>query len=1042
MGAKPTAPIDQQNGTDASAEGGNEFRWGGAVNSAREDGTYFFDQPRAQAFESKIGKKSKYLVRLRSRYFLPVESAPVDEVLKGSKRQYVYLQFHRNPNNRLRGKLRRVGIHLARYVDARTWIARGTARGFGKARTWPTVRALSRIDPRDKLSPELFKGIDPQHAQLEDGGVRCSAVCLGSDRGDWERSTQSNGVHVISKRRSCLGTRYELSGKREGIVALATRPETHYIAYIPPPAEPRDATIDSSSNVEDVRDEPPGVDGNGEVVAIREVQLVVTHPDFMSRFTPVDTQGTLDPQHATGVTGQVGGDGTTVPEAKGVAPKATLLGYELEFESQQPGGSAFATDDIQDADDRGARISNHSYGPTGVGDGQYSLESAEWDGALRYKNPAGLLAFFASNELNGTGNSTAGDFLQIDSFVGAKNGICVSATNDQAHAGDNNPATPKSDGIANFVDFGPMADGRVKPDIVANGDSVTLLQGSSGSYVGDGTSFACPAVAGMAALLFQYYKSKLGGGAPSAALAKGLLLNCATDLGQVGPDAVYGYGMANIERVIDMINIYELSPAGNKPWFEGTMTSEGEEQTFEFTIGEQSEIKVMLVWLDPPGTPAAQNVLVNDLDMEITRSLTKYHPYSLNPQAPSAPATATGPNTVDCVEQIIIPNPEPGKYQIKIKATKLPVPADPQSFAVVLCKDSEMEVTITAQPAAPGVVQSNIAYLPVTGGDVAFNVSIVGGKAPYTLNWDFDGDGTTDRTDTAPGTSFLAPAHTFPPGANQYTVKLEIEDDTAPPNKARTNAVVQVINPPIAVVIGSPPQGDAPLEVFFSGLGSSGIIANYTWDFGDGTAPQSTTGQTTSHIYGTQGQYVASMFVTDIVGQISTTVTMSVEATKRTVESFPHRLRAKLNYGGGTGKMVMILVVAELAFPRSEAKQMIKDGTFDGRTFSVMVDPDGAAFELGPFTIDARGRAKTVGRSFRVLFSRKGHIVLKVNSGDVLTAFKAIGLTQTTPSNDKRDPRTYYTFPVKVEADDVVYTGDFQLIWTNKNQKRASAKNP
>ena len=46
----------------------------------------------------------------------------------------------------------------------------------------------------------------------------------------------------------------------------------------------------------------------------------------------------------------------------------------------------------------------------------------------------------------------------------------------------------------------PMQDGRVKPDLVAFGDMMTLIAGLNETTTSSGTSFSCPGVAGMAAL--------------------------------------------------------------------------------------------------------------------------------------------------------------------------------------------------------------------------------------------------------------------------------------------------------------------------------------------------------------------------------------------------------------------------------------------------------------------------------------------------------------------------------------------------------------
>jgi subtilisin family serine protease len=57
---------------------------------------------------------------------------------------------------------------------------------------------------------------------------------------------------------------------------------------------------------------------------------------------------------------------------------------------------------------------------------------------------------------------------------------------------------------ASFSSVGPSADGRIKPDVAAQGQSVKVAGSRPGEYrLANGTSFSCPLTAGAVALLLQ-----------------------------------------------------------------------------------------------------------------------------------------------------------------------------------------------------------------------------------------------------------------------------------------------------------------------------------------------------------------------------------------------------------------------------------------------------------------------------------------------------------------------------------------------------------
>lgn len=92
--------------------------------------------------------------------------------------------------------------------------------------------------------------------------------------------------------------------------------------------------------------------------------------------------------------------------------------------------------------------------------------------------------------------------------------------------------------IAAFSSRGPSSDERVKPDVCAVGAGSCIIQPSDGSIqYGNGTSFACPLIAGMAACIWSALPDL-------NAMEIRRRIICSTDRYH-NPDADYGYGIPN-----------------------------------------------------------------------------------------------------------------------------------------------------------------------------------------------------------------------------------------------------------------------------------------------------------------------------------------------------------------------------------------------------------------------------------------------------------------------------------------------------------------
>jgi glucose/arabinose dehydrogenase/Ca2+-binding RTX toxin-like protein len=157
-----------------------------------------------------------------------------------------------------------------------------------------------------------------------------------------------------------------------------------------------------------------------------------------------------------------------------------------------------------------------------------------------------------------------------------------------------------------------------------------------------------------------------------------------------------------------------------------------------------------------------------------------------------------------------------------------------------------------------------------------------------------DGAGGFSQTEfvTGLGTS-SAVAMAFGPHegsqALYYTTYGESQQDAGVRRIAYVGEANRIPN---AALTANPTDGLLPLAVDFDGSASNdpdaGDELTYLWDFGDGSSTETTT-PTTSHIYSTEGTYIASLRVRDEQGALSDPATVRIDAGNRaptpTIES-------------------------------------------------------------------------------------------------------------------------------------------------------------
>lgn len=499
-----------------------------------------------------------------------------------------------------------------------------------------------RLDPEHKASALLRKGVVPSYAVRADAALFRVQVVSGLPLG------------VVSGELAALGaTEIDSSDYGHGLLTfklapakadrLLAHPLVLHADFAPPPN--KTFNVDAATRLK-VADFKAAYAQRGSGVRVQVVdggQIRDTHQEFGGRVTVVHTATVGD--HATHVAGTIGAAGT-VASALGMAPSVSFYSYDFNTDG-------WATRLTHGYSNHNTRLSNHSYGyASDAYDGIYDATSRSVDAAIR-ANPA--LAVFKA-----AGNGRSGSVYGGISDAGiSKNTLTIGAVD-------------KTDAMSSFSDWGPSNDGRIKPDLVATGVSMYSPISTSDTAYGtmSGTSMATPAATGAATLVLQKYEADKGGQLRGD-LLKALLINTATDLGTAGPDYSYGFGLINAKAAADAIATHG---------FYIESLSHGASLTYTFP-GGSNQAKLTLAWADYEGTANTAPNLVNNLDINVECGGTTYYPYSLNPASPASAATATGANSRDNVEHVVIANSGAGTCTVTVAGTS--VPQGPQSFALV-----------------------------------------------------------------------------------------------------------------------------------------------------------------------------------------------------------------------------------------------------------------------------------------------------------------------------------------------------------------------
>lgn len=608
------------------------------------------------------------------------------------------------------------------------------------------------------------------------------------------------------------------------------------------------AAISTGANL--VASTPYSLNGSGIRVGVWDGGSIRnTHQELTGRVTKKNSTAAND-DHATHVAGTIAASGVQA-NAKGMAPAANIDSYDwdADYAEMTAAGATAAGDTTR------LPMSNHSYGfdATTSDMGRYETEANSVD-AVAASLPYYLPFWAAGNEQT---DLTAKGGYQSITFSGlAKNLVTVGAVNDAVSSGVRSPAAGT---IASFSSLGPCDDGRIKPDLVANGVSVySSVATGNAAYDGtySGTSMATPNAMGSAALLAQLYAREFSGQRMKASALKSLLIHTADDVGTTGPDYKYGWGLINVKAASDFILSHKSSLAAPK-MLEGTLTNASKTESHSFFWDGVSPIRATVCWTDPAGTvqtnaDSRTPNLKHNLDSKITApdGTTIYQPFVMPfvgtwTTASMASAATRGKNNVDNVEQVYLAAPtQAGSYTITVSLDGTLTTAS-QTYSLMISGGSAVESnpppTIALTSPADG--SAFLPETPITISATASDLSIGGAAGTVSQVEFFNGASSIGVDTTAPyGISWN------PPASGSYTISAKATD--------LENATASSTVASITVLSGN----------------GTPVISSFTPTSGTGGALVILSGANFVNVSSVSFNGIAAAFTVDTAGQITATV--------------------------------------------------------------------------------------------------------------------------------------------------------------------------
>ncbi|MEL6942500.1 MAG: S8 family serine peptidase, partial [Bacteroidota bacterium] len=558
---------------------------------------------------------------------------------------YLLVQFEQAVDIKLLEKLKRYNISILRYFNNLSFLIRvPTSFNISQLRQF-NIRHISTLSAAAKIDPILKNSTGELDILIK--------LYQAENQSKIEAILNAFG-EIITLPYLPIPNVIHLKTNANQLKNIATLPFVEYVqkAYQSTPLVDDNLAVERASYLK--RMSNLNLSGNGVTIGVGDGGTIDGHLDLNNRI--LNWKEIDENSHSAEVSGIILGEGILDPFVEGFAPQANII---VDYYGNIVSKASNYVNDF------GMSLANHSYAnfdaniPFCDFSGNYDVYSQNIDHTV--ENHPHLLHFIA------TGNSGNGVCIPypfsyntvLNGIQAAKNVITVGVVS-------------TSDVIWLGSSRGPTTDGRIKPDIVGIGMEInTTSTRQNYTYLLGGSSFSTPSVLGSAALLTEHYKNIHNDSLPEAALLKAILCNSADDLGNVGPDFLYGFGRVNAYKAAKIIS--------NEQHISDTI-SNGQTHTYTINIPSGTErLKLMLCWSDLAASPLPVQSLINNLDIEmVAPDANTHYPWLLDTVAtqvanPAFRGSTGDRDSINNIEQITIENPMAGNYEVRVLGTNIPM---------------------------------------------------------------------------------------------------------------------------------------------------------------------------------------------------------------------------------------------------------------------------------------------------------------------------------------------------------------------------------